>query len=336
MRTTAARRAFAFALGAAADARLGDPPTRWHPVGLVGNAARALRPLAPTDEVARARFGLATALGLPLLGALLATVTSRLARRSLPLGDVLTDAAVLDAASSLRTLLDRAIEVEAALIAGDLDAARTLCGTHLVSRDTSDLDAAEVAGATIESVAENLSDGVVAPWLWFALAGAPGAAAYRVANTMDALWGYRTPEFEVLGKPAARLDDVLNLLPARLTALALVLAATRSDGRDDSAAPSAMRALATWYADRGRTASPNAGHPMAAMAGALGVALTKRGAYALHTEGRAPEPADIGRAVRLAHAAAALTGASILGALLFAGTRCPKKHCTERRCGGTR
>jgi adenosylcobinamide-phosphate synthase len=313
------RRALAFALGAAADASFGDPPTRWHPVGLVGNAAAALRPLAPTDEAARARFGLAVALGLPLAGALVAAAASHLAMRLLPWGDVVTNAVLLDAACSVRTLLVRALDVEAALASGDLDSARMLCGTHLVSRDTDNLDASEVAAATIESVAENLSDGVVAPWLAFALAGAPGAVAYRVANTMDALWGYHTPEFEVLGRAAARLDDVLNLLPARLTALVIVLAAaTPTYG----ARCSARGAFATWRADRGRTDSPNAGHPMAAMAGALGVTLGKRGAYTLGAGQRPPSGADIGRAVRLARGAAMLTGVGLLAPLLVAETQC--------------
>lgn len=246
------------------------------------------------------------------MGALGAMTSRRLARRLLPSSDILADAAVLDAACSLRTLLARATEVETALDAGDIEAARTLCGTHLVSRDTADLDASEVAGATIESVAENLSDGVIAPWLAFALAGAPGAAAYRVANTMDALWGYHTPEFEVLGRASAHLDDTLNLLPARVTALALVLAAAMPG-------TSARGALAAWRSDARYTQSPNAGHPMAAMAGALGVTLTKRGAYTLGAPGRAPEAADIGRAIRLARAAAILAGAKVLGALLVAG-----------------
>lgn len=307
------RRALAFALGAVADARFGDPPTRWHPVGVVGHASAALRPLAPADEANRARFGFAVAFGLPIIGALAACTTSRLARRVMPLGDVLADAVVLDASTSLRTLLGRASEVEAALAAGDLEAARTLCGMHLVSRDTSILDASEVAAATIESVAENLSDGVIAPWVAFALAGAPGATAYRVANTMDALWGYHSPEFEALGRTAARLDDALNVLPARLTALAIALAALLP-ARGASFDPAG--AFEVWEADAGHTESPNAGHPMAAMAGALGVTLAKRGAYTLGAGQRAATAEDIGRAVRLAHSAAVLTGLGIFGALL--------------------
>ncbi len=313
------KRALAFALGTTADWRFGDPPTRWHPVGLVGHAAAALRPLAPTEDLGRFRYGLAVAFGLPLAGAFAAIATRRLASRVLPLGDVAADALVLDAASSLRTLLKRAADVEAALAAGDLEAARMLCGMHLVSRDTRDLDASEVAAATIESVAENLSDGVIAPWLAFALVGAPGAAAYRVANTMDSLWGYHTPEFEVLGRAAARLDDALNLLPARVTALAIALAAaTPQYGRHCSAAD----AFAVWRADASRTESPNAGHPMAAMAGALSVTLSKRGMYTLGAGQRAATAEDIGRAIRLAQGAAMLTGIAVFTTLLaMGGTR---------------
>jgi adenosylcobinamide-phosphate synthase len=225
---------------------------------------------------------------------------------------------LLDATCSLRTLLARAGEVEAALEADDLPYARLLCSTHLVSRDTQDLSASEVAAATIESVAENLSDGVIAPWLAFAFAGAPGAAAYRVANTMDALWGYRTSEFEALGRAAAKLDDVLNLAPARLTALAIaVAAAARMYGVDASAA----RAFTTWLTDARETESPNAGHPMATMSGALGVALAKREAYTLGAGLREPQAIDIGRAIGLARGAATLTAVAICGALVASRAR---------------
>jgi adenosylcobinamide-phosphate synthase len=187
---------------------------------------------------------------------------------------------------------------------------------HLVSRDTSALTSSEVAGATIESVAENLSDAVVAPWLAFALGGAPAAAAYRAANTLDSLWGYHDPEFESLGKVGARLDDALNVVPSRLTALAIVAASTVP--RFGTSA-NTLEALARWRSDAQRTASPNAGHPMAAMAGALNVRLLKHGAYTLGDRYRDPQPADIGRAVRLARGAASLVGAGVLGALVFKG-----------------
>ena len=304
-------RALTYALGAAADAAFGDPPTALHPVGLVGRAASVLHALAPRTEAKRARYGLAVALAVPLAAAAAAVAVRRLSRALHPLAGVAAEVALLDATCALRTLLARADEVHRALATGTIEQARALLGRHLVSRDTSGLTASEVAAATIESIAENLSDGVIAPWLWYACAGLPGAVAYRAANTMDALWGYRTPEFEALGRAAARLDDALNLLPARLTALAIVAASMPG-----SADASAAGAFATWRADARATASPNAGHPMAAMAGALGVTLTKPGAYTLGDGLRTPQAPDIARAIRLARRAATLTAAGLFGALL--------------------
>lgn len=305
-------RALAFAAGVALDATLGDPPTRWHPVGLLGAAVTRLHAYAPASRAARLDYGLAVAAGLPLAAAGATALARELCAR-IPLGRVAFEAVALDAASALRTLLARASEIEVALGAGDLEAGRRLCGMHLVSRDTSALSAAEVAGATIESVAENLSDGVVAPWLAFALGGAPGAAAYRAVNTLDSRWGYRSEKFEALGGASARLDDALNIVPSRLTALALIGAATIDLDAD------ALEAAVCWRADAGRTASPNAGHPMAAMAGALRVRLEKRDTYVLGGRYRDPAPQDVGRAVRLAKRAATLVGAGLLGALVATG-----------------
>jgi adenosylcobinamide-phosphate synthase len=149
----------------------------------------------------------------------------------------------------------------------------------------------------VESVAENLSDSFVAPVVWYALLGVPGAIAYRFVNTCDAMLGYRG-RYEYLGKAAARLDDVANWLPARLTAL-LVVAAAGLLGAD---ARGAWRAM--WQHHR-RTASPNAGWPMSAAAGALGVRLEKLGHYALG-HGPRPSVATIPAAIDLARAAAAL------------------------------
>ena len=207
----------------------------------------------------------------------------------------------------LASLFAHATEIADALDADDLDEARRLLAWHLVSRDTSALTASEVAGATVESVAENLSDGVVAPWCWFVLGGAPAAAAYRALNTLDGMWGYRTPRYAEFGWAAARGDDIANLLPARMTAAAVVVA---SGARWSSA-------LRTWGRDRGQTDSPNAGHPMSAMAGVLGVTLRKRGHYALNEGAREPGADDIRAAVRLADRAAWVA----LGALFLAGMR---------------
>lgn len=315
MNSGVARRAAVLGLGLAADAVLPDPPTRLHPVGWLGSAVVQLRTRAPGDPASRRRYGLAAALSLPAAAALGALVAQSAARGMTTVPGIAAEAAMLSLATSQRALLRRAASVQAALDAGDLDAARWLLGYHLVSRDTAALSPSEVAAATIESVAENLSDGVVAPWCWYAVAGLPGAAAYRAANTLDAMWGYRTPEFADLGWGAARLDDLLNLGPARLTAGAIAVAA----------GPARARAVATWRRDAGATASPNAGHPMAAMAGALGVRLEKRDAYVLGVEFPAPAAADITRAVGLARRAAftvagALSGALLTGALVTGRT----------------
>jgi adenosylcobinamide-phosphate synthase len=208
--------------------------------------------------------------------------------------------------------LDRAVaEVESALAVGDLAEARRLLGWHLVSRPTNDLSAAEVAGAAIESLAENLSDSVVAPLLILLAGGLPGMVIYRFTNTADAMWGYRTERFEHLGKFAARCDDGFNLAPARLTALLIALAAQLANRRGGAA-------LAVAWRDARRTASPNAGWPMAAMAGALDTVLTKRDHYALGDGRRLPDAAMIGEARRLGRLVMVLLGIGWLGVLAFA------------------
>lgn len=267
------------------DAAFGDPPNAAHPVAWFGSAAATFDRALPRTRVA----GVVAACGLVMAAGTAGAQVERTAGRA-------GATAVLWAATSRRTLLRRATEVAAALEANDLAAARTLLARHLVSRDTSTLDAADVAGATIESVAENLSDAVVAPWCWYVAGGSAAVAGYRALNTLDGMWGYRTPAYEAFGWAAARGDDLANLVPARLTALALILACGEDAGR----------AFHAWRADRSLTESPNAGHPMAAMAGALGVVLRKRGQYTLNVDGRDPDAADVRRAVLLADRASAI------------------------------
>lgn len=209
---------------------------------------------------------------------------------------------------SLRGLVTAARGVAAALARGDLAAARAAVGRDLVSRPTAGLDAAGVASAAIESVAENLTDSLVAPACFYLAFGLPGAALYRAVNTADAMLGYRQGTLEHFGKAAARLDDLLNLAPARVAGLAVVAAAACLGER-------ARGALAVLRRDRRRPASPNAGWTMAAMAGALDLTLAKPGAYVLGS-GRAPEARDIDRAIRVVRVAAvvALGGAAMLRA----------------------
>ena len=210
---------------------------------------------------------------------------------------------LLKSAFAVRALAAAGWGVSRPLAAGELTGAASALGS-LVSRDTTSLPPALVAAAAVESVAENASDSVVAPLLFFAVAGVPGAIAYRAINTLDAMIGYRG-QLEWLGKAAARLDDLANLVPARVTALLLALAAPLGGG-------SVRGALALWARDRRLTESPNAGHPMSAMAGALGVELEKRGHYRLGAGLRAPAPGDIDRAVRIMLGAAAGAAALVI------------------------
>jgi adenosylcobinamide-phosphate synthase len=207
-------------------------------------------------------------------------------------------ALVLSTMLAFRSLVAAAGGVRDALERGDLEMARGSVARHLVSRPTAALGPAHVASAAVESVAENLTDSLVAPVCFYLAFGLPGAFFYRAVNTADAMLGYREGPLEHFGKAAARLDDLLNLLPARLAALAIVAAAALT-GED------ARNAWRTLRRDARGTASPNAGWTMAAMAGALGVVLEKPATYRLGG-GREPAAIDIGRATRVMAVAAML------------------------------
>ena len=165
-----------------------------------------------------------------------------------------------------RSLVVHVGQVADALDDGGIDAGRKAVA-HIVGRDTAELDQAGVARAAIESLAENFSDGVVAPTFWMVIAGLPGAALYKAINTADSMIGHRTERYQDFGRTAAQLDDIVNLPASRLTALLIVAAAYLTKGASASAAWQAM------WRDGSKHASPNAGYPEAAMAGALGLSL---------------------------------------------------------------
>jgi adenosylcobinamide-phosphate synthase len=289
------RRSQALLLALAIDLVLGDPPNAWHPVALMGRWMHLGECMAPRDAIQRLVWGGAWLAGGVALTGVLASLVPRHA---------LTQGGVASMLLAYRGL-DRAVgDVQAALERGDLAEARRTLGWRLVSRPTDDLRTDEVAGAAIESLAENLSDSLVAPSLALLVGGLPGMAAYRLSNTADAMWGYRNARYEHLGKAAARLDDALNLLPARLTAVLIIIAAQIVGGRGARAWRIARR-------DAGRTASPNAGWPMAAMAGALDTTLTKRGHYVLGDGSRPPDAAMIGEARRIARVVLALLAGGV-------------------------
>ena len=284
------------------DRLLGEPPNALHPVVWIGSLQRALEKRAPRGPLSQLGWGALMALVGPLVfgagaWALLRGLDAHVTLR------LLVEMWLLKSAFAVRALADAAAAVERALVAGDLVAAREALRS-LVSRDTSGLAPPLLAAAAIESVAENASDSIVAPLCAFAVAGVPGALAYRAVNTLDAMIGYRGA-LEWLGKAAARLDDLANLLPARLTAALITIAAPVGDG-------TVAGALAAWKRDAGKTESPNAGRPMAAMAGALSVELEKIDHYRLNAGARAPTARDLQRAVAILRVVAALAVALAL------------------------
>ena len=289
----------------AADALIGDPASPWHPTAVAGRAlASAYEPWRrrrPFAQLAGGTFALAVVAGA-------AGVAAALLERSLrriPAGGLALGLA-LKPTFAARELLAAGGSVADALEAGDLETARARVGM-IVSRPTEQLRPEEVAAAAIESLAENLGDSVVGPLLAFSLAGLPGAVVYRVVNTADSMYGYHD-EREWLGKSAARVDDLLSLVPSRVSMLALAAAALVT-GRTGAAA-----AVATARRDHGLLASPNAGWPIAAMAGALDRRLEKPGHYAVGADRPAPSPEDVRRASALVVTAVALLTAVLVGA----------------------
>ncbi|MBU0746534.1 MAG: adenosylcobinamide-phosphate synthase CbiB [Gammaproteobacteria bacterium] len=280
-------------LALAVDWWLGEPPAAWHPVVWMGRALQWWgERLAPTIPVVRdlKLFWRAALVWCVLIAIVL--IVAWLAQQLVLMLHGFVAAALL--ALLLKPLLawrmlhDEVLAVEVAL-GQSLPAGRAQL-SRLVSRDVSALTAVQVRESAIESLAENLNDSVVAPLFWFALLGLPGAALYRFANTADAMWGYPGMRggryWQWAGKWAARADDVLSWVPARITAL---LMAAGAKGLP-------LRSLAR---QARKTPSPNSGWPMAAMALALGVRLAKPGVYTLNSQGRRAGPLDTRRAARM-------------------------------------
>jgi adenosylcobinamide-phosphate synthase len=304
------------------DAYVGDLPWLFrflpHPIALIGRAIdwcdrKLNRPQRPPG-VLRVR-GLLTVLVLGS-GAVGIGLGLHWLARNYPQG-WLVELLVITLMVAQRGLYDHVATVRRALDLDGLVAARRAV-SHIVGRDPDALDEHGVARAAIESLAENFADGVVAPVFWYLVAGLPGLVLYKTVNTMDSMIGHRTERYEQFGKVAARLDDAMNWVPARIAGLliaagALVTAGTRrADG------------FGVMWRDHAKHASPNAGWPEAAMAGALGLALNGPRIYGGEVvaapwvgDGRALAMAeDIGRA--LAVFRAACTGNALIAGLMLA------------------
>jgi adenosylcobinamide-phosphate synthase len=284
------------ALGYLADCALGDPQRR-HPVAGFGGLASALEKRSYADtRPAGIRHVAALVGGAVALGKLL----DHSGRRHPVIGTMIT-AAMTWTVLGGRSLLLEARTIASQLQADQIELARDRV-RNLVGRETTGLSAEEIARATVESVAENTADAVVAPLFWGALAGLPGLLGYRAVNTLDAMIGHRSARYLRFGWAAARLDDLANWIPARMTG-------SLAAGLAPVVGGSAATALATWRRDAPQHPSPNAGVVEAAFAGALGVRLGGRNVYHGEVEdrgvlgdGRTVQAGDVARAAKLSRA----------------------------------
>ncbi len=279
------------------DTLLGEP-RRWHPLAGFGYLAERLEQrLNRPDGNGRLR-GLFALLLLVVPLVLLASLLQQLS----PAAGLI----LLYLALGGRSLIEHARKILNSLRAGDLEASREKVG-WIVSRETGQMKREDVVRATIESLLENGSDAIFGALFWFLLAGAPGVVAYRLVNTLDAMWGYRNERFLQFGWAAARLDDLLNLVPARLTALSYALTGTF------------RQALRCWSSQASHWESPNAGPVLAAGAGALNLQLGGKAVYhgEIHQRpilgsGHTPDSEDIDRAIKLVSNSTILWAITIL------------------------
>lgn len=289
--------------GYALDLCLGDPHGFPHPVVFMGNAIafleKKLRSVFPKTPRGERIAGAVLCAVLPALSFFIVYDALAFIRALSPWAAFALEAFWCYQILATRSLRDESMLVHAALVRGDLSGARYAV-SRIVGRDTDALDEEGVARAAVETVAENASDGVVAPMIFLAIGGAPLGMLYKAVNTMDSMIGYKNERYLHFGRAAAKLDDALNFIPARLSGLLMSLCAflTGLDGRG---------ALRVFFRDRLAHASPNSGHTEAACAGALGVRLGGASVYkgvlvdkpAIGDASRPVETADIARANRL-------------------------------------
>ncbi|WP_112991959.1 adenosylcobinamide-phosphate synthase CbiB [Herminiimonas fonticola] len=245
-------------LGVLLDMRLGEA-TRWHPLVGFGNLAIRVEKKLNVGDYRFLRGAFAWILVVLPLVALTWTLTFALAQFDMLIAFAV-HALLLYFCLGLRSLRDHTLPIARALMDDDLPQARTLTA-RIVSRDTTQAEESDLAKAGVESLLENGNDAVFGTLFWFVIAGGPGAVLFRLANTLDAMWGYRTPRFNDFGCTAARIDDALSFIPARLTALSYALLGNT------------RLAWQCWRTQAPAWSSPNAGPVMSAGAGALNISL---------------------------------------------------------------
>ncbi len=282
------------------DILFGEPPAFMHPVVWMGNLINFFVHRAPRRQ--RKIYGLlmtVSCTGITLLTAFI------IASSGTGLLNLIIAAFTLKSTFSIRMLLLSALGIKRDLEEGRIEKVRSDLKTF-VGRDTSSLNAPQSASAVIESVAESFVDGILSPLFYFFLFGLPGALTYRMINTLDSMVAYKKEPFTELGYASARLDDIVNWIPARLSLL-FIFVASIFFGKP-------FNALRTCIHDYDKTSSPNSGWSMAAVSGALGVRLEKIGYHVLGDEFRDPQPIHISKAVNIAGFSSLLV---ISGILLF-------------------
>ncbi|MBE0523508.1 MAG: cobalamin biosynthesis protein [Methanosarcinales archaeon] len=287
------------ALAILMDILIGEPPGTIHPVVWIGKVIKYLNNLSFGNKRMFGIFMVIVTAGISLLAGAVVVIASSYISETFAL---LLAAYFLKSTFSFRMLLTSARHIKSQLESGTLKNAKKDLKA-LVSRDTTNLDKLHMTSAVIESTSENFVDGIVSPLFFYLILGLPGALVYKAVNTLDSMIGYRNKEFIELGWASARLDDILNWIPARLS-LIFIFAASIFTG-------SPINAIKTCIRDRDQTASPNSGWPMAATAGSLGVRLEKKGHYILGGEFREPVPEDIERGSKLVGIATIFLFASI-------------------------
>ncbi|MBI9106762.1 MAG: cobalamin biosynthesis protein [Spirochaetales bacterium] len=276
------------------DLFFGDPPNSFHPVAWIGQWIDMLWKKRLPGRFRLFIWGvLITSSGIFFLSVPLYFIGF------LPvLLIILLSIPLLKLSFSLRNLFKAAGEIRELLETGELDKARTQTAWHLVSRDTTELTEPGIAAAVIESTSENITDSFTSPFFFYLLFGLAGAWAFRFVNTCDAMLGYRRDDYEWGGKFPARLDDILNFIPARITAFFIMIAGCKKKNL--------ISAFRETLQSRNKTESPNAGWTMAAIAVILDLRLEKKGFYIINEKGREPESGDIDDCLRICKAATIL------------------------------
>ena len=302
-----------FVIAIALDLLIGDPVTPIHPVRLIGNLIKKIENLLYTRDLSKRLSGFIGVIISLVTVIVLFTTLYRIAG-FIPYGKEVFSVLVFYSTIAIKDLAAHGMKIKKALDRNDILLARKSVGM-ILSRDIDNLGPDKIITGTVESMSENSSDSIIAPIFWGLILGPAGALAYRVINTMDAMWGYKNERFIDFGRAAALLDDAVNFLPARITGVLICLVSGLNGfGSGKDAGNPLVTVWGIMVRDHNKTASPNAGYPEAAMAGSLGIQLGGSASYfgrivekpTIGNKMREPEAGDISRSLRMIAASVVL------------------------------